>query len=413
MKESRRKNLCVLCALCGVIALLCYLPTAAVAGGYAQGFQGSQSAGMSGAVTARPNMPEAGFYNPAGFALQDEFGASLGAAALVPQVIYEDPRTGERTRAQVSGAFPPYLHGYWRQGSISLGLSLGVPYGAGLEWPEDWPGRFEVTSTSLTVYEAAPSLAWRPITWLAIGGGPRIAYGQVGFERFIDFAQPGDEGFVNLSAGAFGMGGQVGAWAQVHDLWSLGLSWRSAMTLAFEGLARFENIPEEMEDRAHDTIARTEMDLPHRLVAGVAFEVGAMGTISLDLEYTLWGVVDTFEVRFDSEDVEDILEARDWENTLAMRVGAEYLMPINGLTLRTGFAIDPSPAPEDTLSPATPDTDRYITSLGLGYQAMEFMDVDLSYTFITLSRTASTGDFPGVYDGQIHAFTLGLRWSAW
>ena len=392
-----------------MIAVLCYLPPAE-AGGYAQGFQGSQSAGMSGAVTARPDMPEAGFYNPAGFVLQEDFGFGIGGAALVPQVIYEDPGTGERTRAEVSGAFPPYFHGYFRFGDFAAGLSMGVPFGAGLQWPEDWPGRFEVTSTSLRVFEAAPSVAWRPLQWLSVGAGPRFAWGTVGYERFLDFARPGEEGFVELSANAPAVGAQVGVWAQVHDLISLGASWRSSMDLDFEGIARFENIPPEMEMDAHDTVARTRMVLPHRFALGLAYEVMGSGVLSLDLEYNLWSAFDTFEVAFESDAIDDIVEDRSWNNTIAMRAGAEYLSPVDGLTIRSGVAIDPTPAPRETLSPAQPDTDRTVMSLGAGYIAAEGLQVDLAYNFVILNRTASGDeDFGGIYDGQIHVFTLGIR----
>lgn len=389
------------------------LAAPALAAGYAQGLQGARSAGLSGAVTARPDMGAAGYYNPAGLVLDEGLSLDVGASALVPRVIYEDPETGERTAAQVNGAFPPYLHGRLGFEHWAVGLSFGVPYGSGLSWPQDWTGRYEVTATSLTVMEAAPSVAWRPVDWLAIGGGPRLAYGTVGIERALDFAQPDSSGSVDLSGQAFGLGGQAGLWAQVHDRWQVGASWRSAVALAMEGVARFEDVPQEMADRAHDTRAQTEMVMPHRLALGVAYEVGLSGVISVDLEYQLWGAVDRFEVDFESDGVDDISEPRDWENTLTMRLGAEYQLPLNGLSVRTGFAIDPSPAPASTLSPATPDTDRFITSLGLGYEATEFLDVNLAYRFITLSRTASDGDFPGVYDGQIHGFSLGVAARVW
>lgn len=402
--------ICGLAAICCAVSSILVSPGVVQAGGYAQEFQGHQSAGLAGAVTGRPDMPEAGYFNPAGWMLQDRYGVGGGVTVLVPLVAHEEPQSGERTRAEVDGAFPPYLHGFARFGDFAAGLSVGVPYGAGLQWPEDWSGRFEVTSTSLRAFEAAPSVAWRPVDWFALGAGPRIAWGQVNYERYLDFAHPGEEGFVRLAAGAPAMGGQVGAWAQVHDLWSVGLSWRSAMTLEFEGMARFEDIPPEMEHRAHDTVARTEMILPHRIAAGVAYELGVVGVISVDLQYTLWGAVENFEVHFESDGVDDIEEPRNWSNAIAMRVGAEYFAPVDGLSLRTGFAIDPSPVPEETLSPAQPDTDRTITSFGVGYEVSEFLQMGLAYNFIVLSQTASTGDgFPGVYDGWIHVFSLGVE----
>lgn len=395
-----------LLAACAVVATA--MP--ASAGGYAQGFQGAASAGLSGAITARPDVPEAGYFNPAGWVIQDDWGVGAGGSLILPLVMHEDRSTGEVTRAEVDGAFPPYAHGFMRFGRFAGGISLGVPYGAGLQWPEDWPGRFEVTSTSLRAMEAAPSVAWRPVDRLSIAAGPRFVWGSVGYERFIDFAQPGEEGFVELDASAPGVGAQIGAWGRVHDLVTVGASWRSRVGLEFEGMARFEDVPEEMAHRAHDTIARTEMVLPHRFALGVAYEVAAMGILSLDLEYSLWGAFETFEVDFDSDDVDDISEERNWNNTISMRAGAEYVAPVDGLSVRSGLAFEPSPAPRETLSPAQPDTDRMVMSLGAGYQPAEGLEVDLAYNFIVLDRTSAANDgFGGTYEGQIHVFTLGIR----
>lgn len=386
------------------------LASPAEAGGYAQGFQGASSAGLSNAVTGRPDIPEAGYYNPAGWALQHDWGLGAGGSFLLPMVDHEDPETGARTRAEVDGSVPPFAHGYGAYRDFAAGIYLGIPYGASLQWPEDWPGRFEVTATELRVMEAAPSVAWRPIDELAIAAGPRLVWGSLGYASAIDFARPGEEGFVELDASAQGVGAQIGAWGRVHDDVSLGASWRTAITLGFEGLAEFEDVPPEMADDAHDTNAHTDLVLPHRLALGLAYDVSVMGTLSLDLEYSLWSAYDTFDVHFESDDVDDISEPRDWNNTLSMRAGIEYVAPVDGLSVRSGIAIEPSPAPADTLTPAQPDTDRTSMSLGAGYRAAEGLDVDAAYNFIILDETSSRGEgFQGVYDGLIHVFTLGVR----
>ncbi len=410
-----KRHSCLRCITCvGAAIAVALIATPAVAGGYSQGFQGAQSAGISGAVTARPDMPEAGYYNPAGWTLQQQWGIGGGGSLIIPIVIHEDPSTGRQTRAEVDGAFPPNVHAFGNWRDFAAGISVGVSHGAGLQWPEDWPGRFEVTSTSLQAIEASPSVAWRPLDRLAIGGGPRFVWGRVGYERFIDFARPGEEGFVGLEADAPGVGAQLGVWGAVTDRVMLGASWRSAIDLEFEGMANFEDIPIEMEDQAHDTMARTEMVLPHRFAAGVAYEVIGAGILSLDFEYTRWGAYETFDVTFDSDGVDDISEDRSWKHTLGMRAGAEYISPVDGLSVRSGLAIDPTPAPEDTLTPAQPDTDRTVMSLGAGYQVVEGLHFDMAYNFIILNRTTSADDgFSGIYDGQIHVFSVGMRATPW
>lgn len=401
-----RRFLGVLCLCVG----LAFAPSA-WAGGYSQGIQGAASAGVAGAMTARPDVPEAGYYNPAGFVLQRTWGVSVGGAAIFPFIRFEEPGSTNRTEAIVDGAFPPHLHAFGRTGDFGFGMYLGVPFGSSLRWPDDWEGRFEVTSTSLTAYEAAPSVAWKPTDWLAIGAGPRFVYSTVGFRRQIDTARPEQEASVALDASTTGVGGQVGIWGRPLEPLTVGLSWRSMIRLDFTGVARFENVPPEMQNQAQDSLATTTLFLPDRLAIGVAYELGATGLVSLDLEWNRWSLYESFDVAFEAPDgdgPDDIEEARNWENTLSMRLGVEFLSPIDGLAIRSGFAIDPSPAPEGTVTAAQPDMDRFITTLGVGYQAMDRLFVNLAYNYLILSRTASAADFAGIYDGQVHIFTLGL-----
>ncbi len=396
-------------AVVGVMAWAMLWPAEGWTSGYAQNVQGASSAGVAGAVTGRPNLPEAGYYNPAGWVLQGDMGAAVGGSFILPFIDHEDPNTGEETRSEVDGSTPPYLYGYGKMNNVAVGVYMGVPFGAGLKWPDDWAGRFEVTSTELRALEVAPSVAYRPVERIAFGVGPRLVRGSVGHANRIDFAREGEEGLAELEASAFGVGVQAGVWAELSDSIAMGASWRSRVDLDFRGEAVFSDIPPEMEGSASDTGAETTMVLPHRWVLGLAYQLEPMGILSLDLEYRRWGAYETFEVRFDDPDIADIEEERGWDHTIAMRAGVEYRAPVDGLTIRSGLAIEPSPAPAETLTPAQPDADRTILSLGGGFEFSPEWRIDGAYNFMILDQNSSQGDgFEGIYDGQIHVFSLGL-----
>lgn len=390
------------------VAGLLWIPSAASAGGFSQPLLGAQSAGTGGAVTGRADVPEAGFYNPAGWTLQRDWGAAIGGSAMYPIVVHR-AGDGTQTSAEVEGSYPPFLHAYGAFGDLAAGLSIDVPFGAGVQWPEQWEGRFEATATRLQAFEAAPAVAWRPIDEFAVGAGPRLLWAQLGFEQFRDFAQDDQEGFVELNASGVGVGAQVGAWGAVHDHWTVGASWRSASTVELEGMAHFEDIPPEMQHLAHDTPASTTMALPHRFAAGFAYDMPVMGRLSVDVEYTLWSSNDEFVVDFESDDIDAIEQQRNWGNTFSMRAGVESLPVIQGLVLRSGLAYEPSPAPREAVTAAQPTTDRMITSLGAGYIPFDGVEIDAAYNFMLLDSTVAADDgLSGTYGGQVHAFTLGV-----
>lgn len=393
-----------------VLALVGLWGAPALAGGYAQGTQGAASAGVAGAMTARPDTPEAGYYNPAGFVLRPGWSAMVGAGAIFPTLYHVEPGGGERTRAENELALVPHLHAHWRPGKRwALGMSLGVPYGSSLRWPENWAGRFEAQAVSLRAWEASPSLALRPVDWLAIGAGPRLVYGTIGLTRHIDVARSGEEASVDLSANAAGLGAQVGVWLAPTRRLSFGMSWRSTVRLNFSGTADFTDVPPELSEQARDTPFATTMVLPDRLTLGGAWKLGADAIVSLDVEYNRWSANQTFDVDFEDEQVDDIQEPRGWRDTFGMRAGVEYASPLGGLVMRSGFAVDPTPTPPDALTPAQPDTDRYIASLGVAYDVDKHLQVNAAYNYVILSQTAAGTDaYPGIYDGFAHVLVLSL-----
>ncbi len=381
-------------------------PVQAMGAGYAQNVQGASAAGVSGAMVARPNTAEAGYYNPAGWVLQGSGGVSLSGAASVPWVDVEVEATEESGRAALDGRVQGQGFGFVRRGDVAVGLYGGQSYGGGLKWPEDWEGRYEVGAMEVSAWEVAPSVAYRPIDRVALGVGPRIVRGAMSQANRVAASQDGQEYLWEMEASAVGVGMQAGAWAAVSDSLALGASWRSAIDLEMEASTQALSLE---DGEPWDLEAMTTTVLPQRWSLGLAYRMAPMGILSLDLEYRRWGAYDRVEVGFDDSAAEPVVEERDWEGTLAMRAGVEARGLADGLIIRSGLAIEPSPAPEREARTAQPDGDRTVVSLGGGFEITSEWRIDGAYQFIILDQNASQGDgFEGIYDGQIHAFAMGL-----
>jgi long-chain fatty acid transport protein len=392
-----------------VVAGTLFASGAALAAGFSQGLQGAASSGMAGAVTAHPEMVEGGYFNPAVYAFTPGLTFGLGGALVMGQLTHIEPSTGAETNTLPARGTPPYAHVAMGHGPIATSLSLMVPFGSGLSWPEDWAGRFEVTQIGLQALEITPSIAARPIKQVAIAAGPRILNATVEYRRRIDTVNPEREGSVHLGTAGWGLGWQAAILAEPLAGWTVGASYRSKARFDFTGRAHFEDIPIEMSHKAHDTTAKTTLVLPERLAVGTAYRFGFGLMLSVDLEYTGWRVFEVFAIDFDSEDVPDVAEPRRWHDTLALRVGAEYTGLVDGLAMRAGFAIDPSPSPRDTLSPSLPDSDRYLVTVGAGYAFGFGLRGDLALGRVILAPTASHGEaFAGEYRGAIHVMSAGL-----
>ena len=59
---------------------------------------------------------------------------------------------------------------------VWVGLSLTSPWGLGVEYDDDWFGRYDSIETRLTTINVSPALAYRITEWLSIGGGLNVEY---------------------------------------------------------------------------------------------------------------------------------------------------------------------------------------------------------------------------------------------
>ncbi|QDG50872.1 hypothetical protein FIV42_09045 [Persicimonas caeni] len=390
-----------------VLAGLLYAQPA-LAAGFAIGEQGAGARGVGGAATARADLGGAGFHNPAAFGFADSLMISAGVSGLAPSVAHVQPGSGEQTGAQTDLSTIPYGHVGYRFGDFGVGLSFDVPFGSGLSWPKDWRGRFEITSIELQVFEVAGVVVWRPIDELSIAAGPRLGRSTVGYGRQIDAVDT--EGSVQLAGDATGLGAQLALMYRPLDELTLGLSWRSRMHLDFSGWANFEDVPIELQQKAHDQYVTTELTLPDRIALGAAWAFDD-AIASVDVTYWTWSTFQEFGIDFAHDQTPDVTQPRNWNDSITLAAGWEQKGWVEDLDLRVGLAFDMAPSPSNTLSPSSPDGNRLIPSLGAGYTVVDGLQVDVGYGHVVFMGAEASGDaFPGSYDASAELLSLGVTY---
>ncbi|HZX18940.1 MAG TPA: OmpP1/FadL family transporter [Pseudomonas sp.] len=150
---------------------------------------GSQSVSAQG--SAHSNGAEAAdastiFYNPAGLARLKGTQVTSGISILLPDGKYQDTGSADVFGQPVSGdagsflpeaAAAPNLYfshevNYW----LSVGLGIFTPFGAKLDYKEDWAGRYGIQSASLETVNFNPSIAIRFNEHHSIGFGVSAQY---------------------------------------------------------------------------------------------------------------------------------------------------------------------------------------------------------------------------------------------
>ncbi|MBI5509236.1 MAG: outer membrane protein transport protein [Deltaproteobacteria bacterium] len=374
-------------------ALLMFVAAAAQAAGFMIPEQGAAAVGRGGAFTAVADDASAIFYNPAGITQLGGVSAYVGFDLVRPRSSFVDDTSNITTVADAQTFYLPTLYATGRVGElVAVGLGVNTPFGLGLSWPEGSPGRNVVSAQRLQTVFVSPVVAVDLEPWVAglsAAAGIDVVPASVELERDIFFGYV--RGTAHMGGSALGVGGRLGLLykpAALQDL-AVGLSWRTPVTLDFEGKADFDVAPEFRGSLPQDGDISTRITLPHTLSAGLAYNPLPHLDVSVNVDWTGWSSYDQLAVTL--PDNTTLTSIRDWHDSVAIRAGLE--VELAALKVRGGYAFDPTPVPDRTLDFTLPDADRHVLTAGLGLRLPADVQVDVAGLYL-LPRSRHTSDSP-------------------
>ncbi|GAF03179.1 putative outer membrane protein precursor [Saccharicrinis fermentans DSM 9555 = JCM 21142] len=356
-------------------------------------------------------------FNPGalGF-MQKDFEFSFGGTAVFSKVSYSQKGSNYQSETDSPIGTPFYAYAAKKiNEKLVLGIGLTTPYGNSLAWEDDWAGRYLIQNISLSAIVAQPTLSYRLSDKWGIGIGAMVVFGSVDLNRAlpVDGTVPGS---VSMEGSTTALGFNVGAFFKASPQLSLGLNYRSKVTMEMEGGDADFTVPSAL--RIYFPSGNkfdAELPLPANLTLGVGYQINDKVTLAADFQYVFWDAYK--ELYFDFETNTSLLadspNPRNYENTLIYRLGAEYKQSEN-LILRAGIYFDETPVSEDYLNPETPGMNKIGMSTGASYMLNDKLTVDLSLLFIVgLDRDASylPANFSGTYDSQAFLPGVGLTYS--
>jgi long-chain fatty acid transport protein len=253
----------------------------------------------------------------------------------------------------------PHIH-YTRTGTnfpVSIGLGIYAPFGLGVEWPEDSGFRSLAIESRLQYMTVNPVVAWRVHPTLSLAIGPTINYSEIQLKRGLasatdDFKFKGDD---------YGFGFNAGLLWQPHRQWSFGVNYRSATTLDYEGHTSYNPGVALPKTR---TSARVEF--PQIVSGGVSFRPTTNWNFEVNVDWTDWDTLDTVVLKGTSAIFGvDLPLALNWHHSWFYEIGATRYLG-NGWFVSAGYFFSSDTASERNFTPAIPDTDLHVGSLGVG-----------------------------------------------
>lgn len=359
----------------------------AAAGGFDTGPQGARVLGLGGASTAYIGSIAGLSTNPG---LLGQWGdsllrVSLGGIGQVRRSSFIGQDSYQRTDQDLTVQPGGYFYATRGLGPrLSVGLALTTPYGYHTQWPSTWEGRSVIQESQLNTYFAQPTVGIRLNDNFSAGVGFVYAFGKYRQRRALgQYDDPAAQS--ELSSSGSGVGVNAGLYGRTGDNLAFGISYRSGVELKMNnGTATATGVPDR--DAAlypATTDFNTQINLPSTLSVGIADRITKKLLLTFDFTLSGWSTLDSLNLDLAASGpapARRLSTARRYEDALAFRVGAEYLVSPK-LTVLGGFRYDETPIRDEFINPEFIDANRLGASAGLSYQLGARLALEAAYAY--------------------------------
>ncbi len=370
---------------------------------------------LAGAAASRSDISFS-FWNPALFTNAKKMELYASGALVLPEMDVEvnsastpsslggQPMTGDAPSDVVDNSLVPSIYfAYPLSDSTVAGVSLNAPFGLSGKYGDEWAGRYHSAKTSVKDVSLSASLAHRLNQKFSVGASVQVHKGEVVLEAAIPespLLATDQEGYGSLKADDVAIAYAFGVMFEPAEGTRLGLGYRSEVDFEFEGDAEYENIspalgPGGANLGIDDAAISDNLTFPSVLTLSAEHDFNDRLTLGATAMRTGWSSLEEMRIKFEDGDdgkaQSDSVLTFGFEDQWFYSVGGTYAMS-DKLTLRSGVAIDNSPARDKYRSARTPDGDRKWFSLGASYNLGQAGEVTAAYTHVAIEDVSVVRD---------------------
>lgn len=343
---------------------------------------------------------DAAWTNPAGMTGIDEDQIFAGFQAVIPKVEFDSSAAtagGSDGGNAGNTAFIPSLF-YVNKVSdrTRVGISLVAPQGGGVNYGDDFVGRYQTSKAELAAVGISPSVGFKLNDRLSVGAGVSIIYTK--FEQNIAINQaalagPGTpDGKVRIEdATDWGYQPFLGLTWQITDRAMLGVVYRAEADVDLEGDVNFRNlvIPKPVVNEVD-----VSWNNPQWLEAGLKYQLTDKNFLFLNGGWQDWSEFSDNELAFAGGTVGTL--DRQWEDTWHAGIAFARLGG-KGSGYSVGFSYDSSPVDDEHRSFDLPVDEIYKLSGAYFWKGGKQLDYSVGATLYTIG------------DAEIDVVSQGVR----
>jgi long-chain fatty acid transport protein len=408
------------------ILLAWLIASSAQAGGLYLYELGNSDVGTAGAGwTARAQDASTVFTNPAGMTRLKKSEMLVGVQPLYMHMEFSpDSNTTTSGRDGDASTWLPagglyYVHNLMPK--LKIGVSAVGYFGLGLDYENDWVGRYYVQEVKLQAMGVQPALAYRVADWLSLGVGVVALYGVLEEKAAVNnIGLNQSDGKLKIEDSDWTYQVNLGVLVEPRKGTRFGLTYLSEGNLKFKDKPNFSNLGRGMEAalRANgllDAKVKIEFTMPRALMFSGYHELNDRWAIMGNLGWQDWSEFGKVGVAVSSENTSSLTIDRNYKDTWHVAVGTQYRVADPWLWT-AGVAYDSSMMDDKDRTPDLPLGESWRFGLGTRYDWSKKLALGVGYTFLwsgdlDMDVNKGAGRVSGTYENvSMNFINLYLNW---
>jgi len=306
---------------------------------------------------------------------------------------------------------------------FKLGVSAGSYFGLGVDYGDDWAGRYYVTEAEFLTFGVNPGAGYRVSDWLSVGAGFSVLYAELTQKAAVRNAfDPVGDGEIKIEDDNVGYGFNLGVLLEPRKGSRFGITYRSDLDVEFKDTVTLNNIGPVLRgllDVTRLTGSKVDIDmtLPQTVMVSGYHKISDRWAIMGNIGWQDWSEFGKTDLTLRSETSRTFEQDLDYDDTWHFAIGARYCFAEPWLW-SFGMAYDTSPTDDDTRTPDLPLDRQIRIGTGLQYDWNKDMTVGVAYELLDAGDAEIDqeggllqGSLQGDYSTNIiHFFAVNLIW---
>jgi long-chain fatty acid transport protein len=358
------------------------------------------------------------FTNPAGMTALEADEVEAGMEVLIPVNKFDsDIATAggsDGGNAGVPAVIPGLFVVKGLNDNLKLGFSVAAVAGGGLDYGENFVGRYQAYKAALQTVGAGPSLGYKINDMLSIGAGVYMLYTtfneKIAVNQSFFGANDGTVQFQNIDDMSYQW--TAGITFQPTDRLLFGFTYLSEADIDLSGDLKTSGLQGAFQNLLGDADSiAVNFDLPEAFTFGLRYRVTDKLTLLADSNYQRWSQFSQNNVRIDVGPTGDAVTTsfdRDWKDTWHVGGALRYDFGVNHI-VGMGVSYDSSPVSNHDRTADLPLDEQFRVAAVYGKNNPIGLAYSLSTSYVyfgegKMDQTSQGQRFKGKFDTNYLVF---------